>query len=81
MTRRDAFLLLALAFLIVANCAAFQETTVSWDPVTCCHCTGPEDYVGPVVFGYILGAIVGVSGILRRRYRTLRPEQMRVLNI
>ncbi len=78
-------LVLAIAasvFIIATSIArALQEGNVAWDPVSCWDCTTTADYVGPVIWGYLIGALVGFSGILRRRYGELKPECVHVLDI
>lgn len=73
----------ALTLLVIATSVAraLQETTVAWDPVTCCYCTTIADYVAPIIWGYLIGAMVGVSGLLRRRYRKLEPATIHILHL
>ena len=75
--------LIALSLLVIATCVAHavQEETVTWDPISCWDCTAIADYVGPIVWGYLIGAAIGFSGILRRRYRKLEPATIHVLDI
>ena len=75
--------MVSLTLLIVAKSVArgLQETTVAWDPISCWDCPSAMDFVGPVVWGYLIGAVVGFSGVLRRRYGMLQPDKLHILNL
>ena len=70
-----AALLLALfvfySVVALARVTAFQEARApGWDPIGS-GCDNIADMIGPIIFGYILGAFVGVMGIGRRRLAAL----------
>ena len=71
----SALLLALLVFYSVAAVARvihFQEDVApGWDPIACLDCDAAADMIGPIIFGYILGAFVGVMGIGRRRLAAL----------
>ncbi len=82
-TRMQLVLAIAASVLLIATsiARALQEGNIAWDPVSCWDCTTTADYVGPVIWGYLIGAFVGFSGILRRRYRKLEPATTHILDI
>ncbi len=74
---RRFFSVLLLAALVLYSVVAVARVTqaalqddnaVGWDPA--CADDSPS-YIGPVVFGYCIGAFVGVLGIGRRRLAAL----------
>lgn len=52
-------------------CVLQEEGAPGWDPIACWDCDNTPDMVGPVILGYVLGGLIGLMGIGRRRFANL----------
>lgn len=78
-----------LAAVAIQPCSVGEPTatasdsgyTGAWDPVSCWDCHYTADVLAATAWGYLVGIVVGLIGIGRRRFYQLNPAQSSIISV